>query len=284
MTQTAGIVTDTVACLPQGLLDRLRIGVVPVHVIVDGEDHLDGRIDERDLHRRIAAGAEASTATPSPGEFLSVYRRMADQGFAAIVTLTVSSPLSNVYNSARLAAPASPVPTEVIDTRTVASAQGLTVRRMAEMAAAGATMEDLVLAFPSIRRRTGLIAVVPDLERLSRTGRVPRVLAAIGDRLDLKPLIEIRDDGEAHPAGMTRRLDRAGDRMVDEAVAAIAGGPSRVVVMHTLADAAAATLAGKLEVRVPSAEIAIAPFTAVMGIHTGPGLLGIAWESPVDER
>lgn len=284
MTHTVGIVTDTVACLSRETLGRLGIGVVPVHVLVDGDDHLDGEIDQRELHDRIADGAEVSTATPSPGEFLAEYRRMAGEGFDSLVALTVSSPLSNVHNSARLAAAPSPIPTLVIDTRTVASAQGLIVRRMAEMAREGASARELAETFPDIRKRTGLIATVPDLASLSRTGRVPRVVGTIGGSLDLRPLIEIGDDGEAHAAGVTRSMSRASDRMVDRAVAALGSGTSRAVVMHTLAADAAQALAEELRGRAPGAEVEIAPFTAVMGIHTGPGLLGIAWESPGSER
>jgi DegV family protein with EDD domain len=279
MAQPAGIVTDTVACVPDGLATALGIHVVPVHLLVDDDDFLDGELDHVELQRRIFSGATATTATPPPGDFLAVYHEVAAAGHESAVVLTVSAALSQLHSAARLGASGSPIPVTVIDTRTVASAQGLIVRRLAEMAAAGAGTEEIVAAFETVRERTGLVAMVPDLGRLHETGRVPAVAAALGGRLHLRPLIEIRDDGLAHASGVVRRQSRGVRKMMRRALA-MAGVPgSRLVVMHTLAGEEAGTLAASLQARAPGCEVEVAPFTAVMGIHTGPGLLGIAWES-----
>jgi DegV family protein with EDD domain len=278
MASGVGIVTDSVACLDDALADSLRIRVVPVHVLVGGNDHLDGELTHEQLHERIESGETATTATPSPGDFVAAYREMAAAGYEAIVVVTVSAPLSNVFNAARAGAGHAPVPVTVLDSRTVASAQGLVVRRIAELARAGASVAELEQAFEGVRRRTGLVATAPDLAHLARTGRVPNVVARVGDRLDVKPLIEIGDDGKAHPAGLSRSMTRASARMNARAVAAVSGRPARAVVMHTLASRTAEALATSLGAEAPLAEVEIAPFTAVMGIHTGPGLLGIAWQ------
>jgi DegV family protein with EDD domain len=279
MAQPAAIVTDTVACLPEERATALDIRVVPVRLLVDDDDYLDGDIGQAELQRRIAAGATATTAAPPPGDFLAVYREIAEAGHESVVVLTVSAALSQLYNAARLGAAGSPIPATVVDTRTVASAQGLIVRRLAEMAAAGADGEDILAAFEAVRARAGLVAVVPDLGRLQETGRVPAVVAALGERLDLKPLIEISDDGRAHASGIVRKHRTGIRKMMQRALDAAAQPGSRLVVMHTLAKDEADATAARLQERAPDCEVEVAPFTTVMGIHTGPGLLGIAWES-----
>ena len=68
-----------------------------------------------------------------------------------------------------------------------------------------AGLQDVIDLVSEVRSRTGLLAAVPDLGALAKTGRVPRVIARFDDRFDIKPLIEIRDDGEAHTAGVALR-------------------------------------------------------------------------------
>lgn len=201
-------------------------------------------------------------------------------GFSSVLALTVSGALSNIANAARVGAQGSPIPVKVVDTRTVASAQGLIVRRVAEAAATGAELSELVAASAEVRKRVELMALVPALEALRRSGRVPKVVARVGDRLELKPFIKIGEDGQAHPAGVARSSASGLRKMLERAVAAGGSSSARYVVMHTLAPERAQRLAAELGARVPAAEIEVAPFTAVMGIHTGPGLLGIAWEKP----
>lgn len=278
MASGVGIVTDSVACLDAALVDSLQIRVVPVHVLVGDDDHLDGELTHEQLHRRIESGEPATTASPSPGEFAAAYREMAEAGHDAVVVVTVSAPLSNVFNAARVGASHSQVPVTVLDSRTVASAQGLVVRRIAELAGDGMSAHEIERRFEAIRARTGLVAAVPDLGHLASTGRVPNVVARVGDRLDVKPLIEIGEDGRAHTAGVSRSMPRAAARIKRRVADAVAGRSARLVVMHTLAAESAQALAVLLRAEAPHAEVEVAPFTAVMGIHTGPGLLGIAWQ------
>ncbi len=273
-----GIITDSVACIPADVAADLGIRVVPVHVIVDGVDHLDGQIDDRDLHRRLAAGAEATTASPAPGEFASVYQDMSNDGFDAAVVVTVSARLSAVHNAALVAARSSAMPVSVIDSGTVASAEGLIVRRLAEEASRATSLDEVTDAAAAAKQRVGLRAVVPDLGAVSRTGRVPKVVARVGDRLDLKPLIEIGDTGEARLAALARSMRRGIEKLVDHVSAASGPGSPRMVVMHTTAERAAGEIAERLAHRNPKASVETSPFTAVMSLHTGPGLLGVAWE------
>ena len=281
MPDRVAIVTDSVACLDRRHVEALDIQVVPVHLLIGEDDYRDGSISGEDLHDRIHRGEPASTAAPSSGEFAAVYEEAAGLGFSSVLALTVSGALSNIANAARVAAQDSLIPVEVVDTRTVASAQGLIVRRVAEAAAAGAILSELVAAAAEVRKRVGLMALVPALEALRKSGRVPRVVARIGDRLDLKPLIKIGDDGQAHPAGVARSSASGLHKMLERAVTTGGSSGARYVVMHTLAPEGAQRLAAELGARAREAEIEVAPFTAVMGIHTGPDLLGIAWERPL---
>lgn len=277
------LVTDSVACLAQDEADLLGIAVVPVHLFIDDEDYHDGELEDTQLYDRISRATSVSSAAPGPGEFIATYEMLAESGYQSVLVATVSAALSNVHNSARLAASETDVDVRVIDTKMIGAGQGLLVRHLAEEARRGVRLDALEAIATDIRSRIGLLAVVPDLEHLARSGRVSRVVGFLGKSVGVKPLIEVRSDGEAHPAGVVRSFERGVSRMVDRVVERCQQPGSRVAVIHVLATDLAASTVQELRSALPAAEVTTSPFTPVMGMYTGPGLIGVAWEAaPAD--
>src|SRR5438552_2701437 len=117
--RAVALVTDSNAQLTEGLRSRYGIAVVPLTVVVDGIPYHEGvDLDAREFWARLQAGAEVGTAAPSPGEFVAVYQEAASRGARSIVSVHVGSNTSGIVGAARLAARASAVPVEVVDTGT----------------------------------------------------------------------------------------------------------------------------------------------------------------------
>src|SRR5437016_4851704 len=167
-TVTVTVVADSAASLPPDLVDRWGIRVVPQHLVLGGEDHPDGALSPEHVVARAHDGV--STSAPSPGEFLAILEPLAADG---AVVVTVASEMSGTYKSAWLAANTLDGAVRVVDSQTAAGAEGLVALSAARAAAGGASVEEVEAVANDVAGRVQLIATVPGLEHLVRSGRVP---------------------------------------------------------------------------------------------------------------
>lgn len=274
-----GIVTESVATVPPADVRRLGIEVVPLPVLFGAEEHLDGAdLPADEFYRRMLEdGAAPTTAAPSPGAYADAVGRAVAAGADEVVVLTLSSTLSAAHEAARAGTAGAPVPVHVVDTGTAAAAQGIVVRYCAELAAAGAPAAKAAAAAQRLSRHVGLYAVIPTLTYLRRGGRIGRLQGFAGERLGIKPLVTLRH-GEVGAQGVVRSMEGAFARMVQLVRRAADGAAAlELVVTHGGAPADAERLAGLLEGVPRRRPLDVVPFTPVMGAHTGPGVVGVAY-------
>lgn len=267
------IVTDGAAALPAEVAARHGITVVPMWLTVGGEPEPEGR---RGLSELLAA-PEVLTSAPTPGEFEAAMKdqlRTAD----AVVVCTISNTMSATYEAARLASVGLGGAVAVVDTRSAAGGQALVVLAAAAAASApGATCESVVQHARYVAEQVRLVATLPSLDHLVRSGRVPGIAGWAGKRLGINPLFEFRN-------GTVRRLrpalsaDAATERMVGQiGRGAVPRGRLHVVALHALAEPAAVDLLRRVERKFSPVDAFVGEFGPVMVIHTGPGLVGVAW-------
>ena len=274
---TAGpvIVTDSAASLPQEIIDRFGVVVVPLSLVIGGVLYADGELDPDEVLRRIHA-EPVTTSAPSPGDFVkAVDESERERG---VLILTVASKMSAAYSAASNASRYfDPGVVRVVDTGTAAGAQGLVVQEAAERAAEGASLDEVVAVAEQLSARVRLIASVEDLDYLARSGRVPNLAARAGKSLSLRPLFEF-SRGQVKPM-----RPAVGDRgVVGRLLDSVAGGRQDGGRLHAaVLHAHAASLAEEIHRRIaemdPDAAMFEAPFSSVMVAHTGPGLIGVAW-------
>jgi DegV family protein with EDD domain len=275
------VVTDSVACLSPQLRTRLGIRMVGIPIILDGTQYRDGvDLTAEEFYVRVGETISHKTAAPSVGDWLDTMQEAVDAGADALLVVTLAARLSSTFDSARNAARIVDVPAVVVDSQTVAAAEGLYVRRLAEEASAGATLDDLVQRAEQRRGRYGLEFVPESLRRLAHTGRMPSTLARFGDAIDIKPMLTIGPGAEIRPIGAVRGVQRGIDRIYKRVLAVFPrGAPGRAVVSHALLEDDAHRLAGRLRADRPDVDVDIALFTPVMAASTGP-IIGVAWEDP----
>jgi DegV family protein with EDD domain len=148
----------------------------------------------------------------------------------------------------------------------------------ADRAARGGTLDEVEAAAREAVARVRLVASVPNLDHLVRSGRVPDIAARAGRALGLAPLFEFRD-GAAHVMRPARGLDAAIDRMVARCRRDARPGASvQVVALHAQSPEAAEKLLARVEEELAPTTAFVASFGVVMVVHTGPGLIGLAWQ------
>ncbi|MCE1178554.1 MAG: DegV family protein [Micrococcales bacterium] len=279
---TVALVTDSTAYLPEDLVTGLGIQVVPLHVVVDGEDRREGQdISAAEVAQRLRAGARVTTSRPSPEDMLAAYRRAAQAGASQIVSAHLSSAVSSTVGSASLAAGQSPVPVTVLDTRSVAMAMGHSVVagvRAAERGSDAAAVAEVVRAHCEA---STLIFCVDSLEYLRRGGRIGAASALVGSALAIKPLLGLRD-GAIVPIERVRTSAKALTRLCERTVDAVSSLAAQhdwvdVAVHHLDAEERAEQVAETLANALPAAtRLRLVEIGPVIGAHAGPGTIGVS--------
>ena len=283
---SVAVVTDSTAHLPEGFAERHAVRVVPLHVLVDGVVSLDG------VETGPAAVAEAmsqrkivTTSRPTPTEFVKEYRSALADGADAIVSVHLSRELSGTWEAAVLAAQeVGPDRVRVVDSRTTAMGLGFAALHAASAASAGASAADVEAAAVTAAGCSSTLFVVETLDHLRRGGRIGPAAALLGTALAVKPVLHM-SDGRIVPLEKVRTMNRAIARLVELAAQAAAEDDVELAVHHLASPERAVELANRLEEAVPrSAGCVVSELGAVIGAHTGPGVLGVVVQRTVLPR
>jgi DegV family protein with EDD domain len=275
MFRHVAIVTDSTAHLPQRTMARHSIVSVPLTVVLGDRALEEGtEISARSVAAALQKRWPVTTSRPSPELFAETFRRIAESGAEAIVSLHLSGELSGTYDAAVLAARSAPVPVRVVDTGMIAMALGFCAVAAAGAVEAGGTADDAVAAAEKRAAGTSAFFYVDTLDYLRRGGRIGPVQALLGSALAVKPLLQL-DGGRIELLEKVRTASKAIARL-EEITVERAGSSSVDIAVHHLGAAdRAAALAERLRGRVGGlVDLEVSEVGAVIGAHTGPGLLG----------
>lgn len=269
-----GFCTDSNSQIADDLVRRFGVRVVPLTVVVDGEDLLEGvTITADDFYARFDGRVPTvSTAAPSPGRFAEAYEALAAAGATEILSVHIGSNVSGTLQSARVAAADAPVPVRLVDTGTASFGIACCLWEAAEAVAKGATIEEAAAVAEAVAGRVGNVFVVRALDLARAGGRLDD--ASVADDADGGIPVLTLAGGTMSPIASVRAIDEAA-----EAMAAYVRRSSRGLrVGIGIADAAAAPLWQALEERLVGADevldlvrYRIGPS---VGAHTGPGTAG----------
>ncbi|MFD9973736.1 DegV family protein [Streptomyces sp. NPDC059017] len=275
MSRHVAIVTDSTAYLPPQTMESHGITAVPLTVVLGNRALEEGtEISARSLAQALQKRRAVTTSRPSPETFAAAYRATAETGATGIVSLHLSSEFSGTYDAAALAAREAPVPVRVVDTGMVAMALGFCALAAAEAVDAGGSLDEAVAAAEKRAAGTSAFFYVDTLDYLRRGGRIGTAQALFGSALAVKPLLQL-EGGRIELREKVRTASRAIARLEEIAAERAGTGPVDIAVHHLAAPERASALAERLRERVPNlGELHVSEVGAVIGAHTGPGLLG----------
>jgi DegV family protein with EDD domain len=270
------VVTDSTAYLPSGAAESMGVRVVPLQVILGGGVRAEGvEIEPAEVAEALRAGHAVSTSRPSPTLFAAAYREALAAGASSVVSVQISSEMSGTLDAARLGALDVDGDVRVVDSRSVGMGMGFAVLAGAEAAQAGADADAVVDAVQRTLAATQAFFYVDTLEFLRRGGRIGAAQALLGSALAVKPLLCLRD-GRIEPLERVRTSARAMARLQEIAVDAAGDEQVAVAIHHLAAATRADELAQALDLRLPKLdELVMTEVGAVVGAHTGPGMLAV---------
>ena len=274
---------DSACCLPPALLRRWNITLVPHELVIGYRSYRDGvDISPCEFYKILRDNRVVpTTAAPRPEEFLDGLLAAGELA-SNILCMTVSANFS-VANRASLAAVEmardrlSRCRIKVIDSQAAAGALGLITLAAARWAHEGFDLDRIAVRLDRLIPRVNMLAFLDSFDYINRSGRVGKIKAWTGSLLGVRPLTELQG-GEARLLERPRSRLRAIDRVV--AIMKQRVGGARVVVNIMEADAEdAVVMERRIREEINCHELFTSQFTPVMGAHTGPGLLGVAFHA-----
>jgi DegV family protein with EDD domain len=267
-----GIVTDSTSDISSEQAIQNGIHVVPAILVINGRSLEDGRgISREELYRQLPAMKTVpTTAAPSTGSFQVVYEDLFKEGSDQIFSIHVASTLSGIYNSAVIAAKAFGNRIHVIDSCHLTLGMGYQVLAAAEAARSGKAIAEIKKTIEDIRKRIHLVAMLDSLEYVRRSGRVSWARSNLGNLLQIKPFLGIKE-GQVIRLGETRTRQKGIERL--QKMLLDLGPLEQLAVLHTNAEQDAIQFAGIFKDLVKQNPL-IVNVTSVIGVHVGPNGLG----------
>jgi len=282
--EKTAIVTDSTASIPKTLAEELQIHQVAYYIHRGVEVLRDLVTVQREEFLKWLPSAEKlpTTASPGPGDYLTMYEKLADEGTNEIVSIHMTSKGSGAYQAALAAKDILKeklplLKIEVIDTLNVSLCQGWMVIEAARAALKGMNLAEVSRIVKNMIPITRMIQTADTLRYLYLGGRIGRATRLVGSMLNLKPLISM-EDGEIVALGVARGLNKAYQKMVEKIQMTVgATAKIKIAYVHAGAQKEIQQLRSMVENRISCVETLVAELSPALMVHTGPGTTGLCY-------
>ena len=276
------IVVDSSCDLPDEIIDKYGMVVVPLQVVADSNTYQD-RIGIRgaELYERMRqSNAVYTTSQPTPGVFAGAFED-ARSSAPEVIGLFIAGALSGTLASARAAMQATRLDgITLVDLRTASLGLGMLALRAAELADEGWSVDKIVRELDRIRDQSGALFTVDIFDHLLRSGRVSRGRAWLGGLLDIKPILQVSEDGSIEPIDRVRGRGALIPRVLRHLDNRLTPRPKqlRLGVAHAGSEEIAQRLRTALVARYAPSSCFVDDVTSAIGVHVGPGAWGIFYQ------
>lgn len=280
---TIKIFTDSASDLPESIIKEYDIYVFPIIVIDGDKEYLDNEtIKPKELYDNMRKGKHYRTAQISPNTFEEKFEEVAKKG-ESVIYIAFSSGLSATYQSSvltkNLLKEKYPnLDITIVDSKSASLGFGLLVYKAAKMAKEGKSKEEILKMLDFYIENIEHIFTVDDLEYLFRGGRVTRTQAFVGGLLNIKPILDVTDEGKLRPIEKVRGKGKVFKRMVeimDERASNADLSKQVIGISHGDDLDNAMKLKRIIEEKYGTKEFVISDIGCAVGAHSGPGTIAL---------
>ncbi|MFU8792661.1 MAG: DegV family protein [Acholeplasmataceae bacterium] len=241
------------------------------------EDFVD--MDAQTFYERIQKTPDdiPKTAYASTGKMLEHFEALEKEGYEEALVITISSQLSGLYEAVKRLSSEVNIKVTAFDSKTLAYAQAYMVLEAHKMVEAGKSVKDIVEYLESIRDNDNLYFAVDTLLYLVKNGRLSKFAGLAGTMLQLKPLLQIGDEGKVETVEKIRTTKKAQEALLNKYIEETKGLNVLTYISHAHNEEAAARLKADILKIYPDREVITAYITPVVGAHSGPKGVGIGY-------
>lgn len=278
------IVTDSAADMPREYYEKENVVVMPLSYIMNGETYKDGEgLSSKDYFDAIRNGAMPTTSQVNPEEAIETFEKILAEG-KDVLYVGFSSGLSGSYNSGRIAAeelsekyPDAKI--KAVDTLCAAMGEGIMLYKVVELKKQGKTIDECVAYIEENKLNVCHLFTVDDLNHLHRGGRVSKATAVIGTMVNIKPILHVNEEGKlvslSKARGRKKSLTELVNIMEEKCKGFEADNEQIIAINHGDCEEDAIFVQDLIKSRLGLENCIINSLGAVLGAHTGPGLIAL---------
>ncbi|MFZ7102332.1 MAG: DegV family protein [Peptococcaceae bacterium] len=276
------LVTDSSCDLPQEIIKKYHIHVLPLHIIFKNKDYKDGvDITSDEFYERLKTEIP-NTSMPCVGEAWELFKILKGNGYTQILAITLSSGLSGTYSmmeGLKEKVNELGLKINVINSKALSLGLGFLVMHAGELIKKNIPLQEIIDKIEMLVKETKVFFVLKTLEFLRKGGRIGLVEGTIGDILDIKPIISINAEGIYYSVAKARGRNRSLNKIVEIAKDIMEARPMLLGILHgsSLEDAEYVFDLMNKDKNLQIVDSYLEQTTASMAVHTGPGLIGIAF-------
>lgn len=277
------IMTDSNSGITQKEAEVLRIRVLPMPFLIDGETFFEEiSLTQEQFYERLAQDVDISTSQPSPEDVTKAWEELLEEN-ESIVYIPMSSGFSGSCQTAIMLADDYEGKVQVVDNQRISVTQRQSVLDAIELAKEGKTAVQIKEILEANKFESSIYIMLDTLKYLKKGGRITPAAAALGSALRLKPVLQIQ--GEKLDAFSIARTKKQGvSKMlaaIEEDIKTRFGGLDNMEnihmeVAHTVNEEAALELVEMIKERFGVETVDMYPLSLSISCHIGAGSLAVA--------
>jgi DegV family protein with EDD domain len=276
------IITDTTCDIPEELIKEHSIYLIPMRIVFENEEFRDRfEISPAEVYDRLETEIPKSSL-PLSDDIKNIMDYIIEKGYTDAIIITVSSGLSGTNNMINLMMEdyKDKINIEIVDSLYLSMGLGFQVLECAKTVKETGSVIEGLERIKEVRKSMSAMFVVKTLLYLKKGGRIGKVEGTVGDMLHIKPIISINEDGIYYTLAKIRGRKNSVQKMIDLLKDKYKNKSINLGISHGLALDEAESLLNRLRSALNVKKDCIVQISPVLGMHTGPGLLGvIAYES-----
>ncbi|QGU94863.1 DegV family EDD domain-containing protein [Clostridium bovifaecis] len=270
------LITDSTSDLNEELISKYDIKMLNLKIIYKDREYVD-RVDitPQQVYDNLKVEVP-HTSLPSIQDMHNLFNRLQSEGYTHAIAICISSGLSGTYNTLKLAASEhTNLNITVFDSKSLTLGAGALVLGCGEMLKNGKTYDEIVQALPAMRDKVSVYYMVDTLEYLIKGGRIGKVSGALGQLLNLKPIISINADGVYYTHTKVRGKKQAKTKLMEIVQDTLSATKAKIWVMHGGSYDEGQKFYEDLKDNPNITHLGFGDISPVAGVHTGPGLIGV---------
>ncbi|NLJ73400.1 MAG: DegV family protein [Firmicutes bacterium] len=277
MNEKVAIMTDSTCDIPQDIIEKYGIHVVPLRIVYGEREYRDNvDITAEQVYEDLPTEIP-TTSLPSPEDVLNLFHKLKDEGFTHVLAIHISSGLSGTAQMIEnLSNQIKGLVVKVIDSKSISMGLGYSVIEAAQKLQQNASFEAVCAHVQGILSKMRVFFVLGTLEYLTKGGRIGKVAGTLGQILNIKLIITVNEEGVYTTYAKVRGRKQSIDKMFEALKEQLAKSRNNVAVCHGAAVEEAQALINRIKELCSIDEIITGHVSPVIGVHTGPGTLGIA--------